>query len=149
MCILIQVKASFELCDPWPIINKPHILTVPKQKYIHYSLYVFICLAFHIHHRVNNVFIHILFDMYDIQIKTEEISFLVRKLLKNTSFNPIIGHTKIIKFLLTELKTKYNTPVPWDHIIQFFTWRYRHCNIHFNTTYKEIIFVLFVLVIGW
>ena len=41
----------------------------------------------------------------------EEIVIPIRKLLKSTLLNPIDGHTKTMKLLLTGLKTKYNALV--------------------------------------
>jgi hypothetical protein len=38
----------------------------------------------------------------------EEIGLPIRKLLKKTSLYPIMGQTKIMKLLLTKLKTKDN-----------------------------------------
>jgi hypothetical protein len=52
---------------------------------------------------------------------TEKIIFPTRKHPKNTLLYPIVGHTKTNKLLFTELKTKHNTFILWDHIIQFFT----------------------------
>jgi len=119
---------------------------VTKQKYIHYSLHVVLCLPFYIYNYVKNIFKHALFNMHDIIIMTEEISLPIRKLLKNTLLYPIVGHTKTRKLLLNELKNKYNVIVLWYHVIQFFTQRYRWCNISFNSTNKE---VLYVLIISW
>jgi hypothetical protein len=41
----------------------------------------------------------------------KEIGLPIRKLLKNTSLYPVVGQTKTRKFLLSELKTKYNVTV--------------------------------------
>jgi hypothetical protein len=41
----------------------------------------------------------------------EEIGFLIRKLLENTSLYPIVGQIKTRKLLLTELKTKHNVTI--------------------------------------
>jgi len=89
------------------------------------------------------------FYMHDIQIMTGEISLLIRKLLKNTLLYPFMEHTKTKKLLLIELKIKHNALILRDHIIQFFTWWYWRCNIPFNSTYKKVIFVPFVLMTGW
>jgi hypothetical protein len=76
---------------------------------------------------------------------TKEVSLPIRKLLKNTSFYPIMGNTKIRKILLTELKTKHNVFILRDHVIQFFILRNQWYNIPFNSTYKEILSFLFLL----
>jgi hypothetical protein len=41
----------------------------------------------------------------------ENIGLPIRKLLENTSINPIVGQTKTIKLLLTRLKTKNNVTI--------------------------------------
>jgi len=79
----------------------------------------------------------------------EEISLLIKKLLKNILLYTIVGHTKIRKLLLTRLKIKYNAFILLDHIIQFFIQWYRQCNIPFNSTYKEVLYVFSILMIGW
>jgi hypothetical protein len=49
--------------------------------------------------------------MHDIQIIAEKINLSIKKLPKNTSLYPIIGHIKTKKLLLTGLKTKHNALV--------------------------------------
>jgi hypothetical protein len=44
--------------------------------------------------------------MYDIHHIVDAISLLIRKLLKNTLFYPIMGHTKTRKVFLLEWKSK-------------------------------------------
>jgi len=146
---LSKREVGFGLCNSWPIINQLHILTVRKQRHVHFSFHIVLCLTFHVHHRVKNIFKHIVFYMHDIQIMMEDISFPIRKLPKNSSFYLIVGHIKTRKLLSTKLKTKHNALVLQDHIMQFFTRRYRWWNIPFDSTYKEISFILYVLMIDW
>jgi hypothetical protein len=80
---------------------------VTKQSYIYYSFHVVLYFLFYIHHRIKNVFKHVLFNMHDIKIMAEEISLLIRKLSKNTLFYQIMGHTKTRKLLLARLKIKH------------------------------------------
>jgi hypothetical protein len=49
----------------------------------------------------------------------EKIGLPIRKLLKNSSFYPIMGQIKTRKLLLTWLKTKHNVTVLWYNIMQF------------------------------
>jgi hypothetical protein len=84
---------------------------VTKQRYIHSSFDVVLCLPFHIHNCVESILKHVLFNVHDIKIMMEEIGLSIRKLPENTSLYPIIGQTKTIKLLLTILKTKYNVIV--------------------------------------
>jgi hypothetical protein len=87
--------------------------------------------------------------MYDIQIMPKKISLLIKKLLKNTLLYPIMDHTKTIKLLFIRLKIKHNALILWDHVIQFFTRWYQWYNTPFNSTYKKVLFFLYVLMIGW
>jgi hypothetical protein len=49
----------------------------------------------------------------------EEIGLPIRKVLENTSLNPIVDQAKNRKLLLTGLKTKHNVTILQHHIIQF------------------------------
>jgi len=119
-----------------------------KQSYIYYSFHVVLYFLFYIHHRIKNVFKHVLFNMHDIKIMAEEISLLIRKLSKNTLFYQIMGHTKTRKLLLARLKIK--------HIIIILRLSYNSSldatsnAITFSTlpTNKSFFF-LFVLIISW
>ena len=84
--------------------------------YNYYSLYIVICLSFHVHNRVKNIFKHVLFNVHDIKIMTKEISLPIRKLSKNTLLYPIMVHTKTMKLMFTGLKT-HNAIVQRHHII--------------------------------
>jgi len=136
-------KASFGLCNPWPFLNQLHIFMVTKQRYIHSSLHVAFFLPFHVHNRIKDIFKHIIFNVYDIKIMTEEVSFSIRKLPENISLYLIVDHTKTRKLLLTNLKSKYNVIELWHHIKQFLTWWYQQCNIPFNFTNKEVFFFFY------
>jgi hypothetical protein len=62
----------------------------------------------HVHNHVKNILKHVFFYIHDINVMVEEIGLPIRKLLKKTSLYPIMGQTKIMKLLLTKLKTKDN-----------------------------------------
>jgi len=128
----LELESGFKLYDTYPIIKQLYVVIVLKQSYIDSSIYI--VLFFYIYDHVKNIFKHILLDMHDIQIITDEISLPIRKLLKNTLFYPIIVHTKTRK-VLTRLKTKYNVLMLWVYIIQFFTRQCQWCNISFCFTF--------------
>ena len=86
----------------------------------------------HVHNHVENILKHVLFYVHDINVMVEEIGLSIRKLLKKTSLYPIMGQTKIMKLLLTKLKTKDNVTILYHHIIQFFTGKKQWCNIPFQ-----------------
>jgi hypothetical protein len=94
---------------------------VTKERYIYSFLDVVICLSFHVNNRVENIFKHVLFNVHDIKVMTEEIGLSIRKFPENTWLYLIMGQTKTKKLLLTELKIKHNVIVLRDHVIQFFT----------------------------
>jgi hypothetical protein len=94
---------------------------VTKQNYIYSSIDVVIYLPLHVYNRIENVLKHFLFYVHGINVMAEKIVLPIRKLSENTLFYPIMGQTKNIKLLLTELKTKHNVIVPRHHVIQFFT----------------------------
>ena len=75
---------------------------------VYFSLHVVLCLSFHVHNCVKNVFKHVIFNVHDIEVMAEDICLPIRKLPKNTLFYLIMGHSKTRKFLLTILKTKHN-----------------------------------------
>ena len=116
-----KLALGFATRDPRPITNQLHIFTITEHRYIQSSLDVVLCLPLHIHDGVENVLKHVLFYVHDVKVMAEEIGLPIRKLPKNTSFYPIIGHTKIKKLLLIGLKTKQNVIVLRQHVIQFFT----------------------------
>jgi hypothetical protein len=72
-----------------------------KQRYIQSSLDVVLCLPLHIHDGVENVLKHILFNVHDVKVMAEKIGLPIRKLLKDTSFHPIMSQTKTRKLMLT------------------------------------------------
>jgi hypothetical protein len=84
---------------------------VTKQSYINSSFDVALCLPLHLYNCVDNVLKYILFYVHNIKVMEENIGLPIRKLLENTSINPIIGQTKTIKLLLTGLKTKNNVTI--------------------------------------
>lgn len=47
----------------------------------------------------------------------EEISLLIRKLLKNILLKLVMGHNKTRKLLLTRLRTKHNALILQGHIM--------------------------------
>jgi len=84
---------------------------VTKQIYIYFSLDVVLCLPFHVHNYVENIFKHDLFNVHDIKVMVEEIGLPIKKLLENTSLYTIVSQIKTKKLLLIELKTKHNVIV--------------------------------------
>jgi hypothetical protein len=82
-----------------------------KQRYIHYSLNVVLCLPLHVHVCVENVLKHVFFYVHDIKVMAKEIGLLTRKFLENASLYLVLGQTKTKKLLLTGLETKYNVTV--------------------------------------
>ena len=66
---------------------------VTKQSYIHSSLDVVLCLPIHVYNCVENVLKYILIYVYNIKVMEEKIDLPIRKLLENTSINPIVGQT--------------------------------------------------------
>jgi hypothetical protein len=66
---------------------------VTKQSYIHSSFDVVICLPLHVHNRVDNVLKYILVYVHNIKVMEEKIDLPIKKLLENTSINPIVGQT--------------------------------------------------------
>jgi hypothetical protein len=52
---------------------------VTKERYIYSFLDVVICLSFHVNNRVENIFKHVLFNVHDIKVMTEEIGLSIRK----------------------------------------------------------------------
>jgi hypothetical protein len=81
-----------------------------KKRYIHSILVVVLCLPFHVHNPVENVFKHVFFNVHENKVM-EKISFSIRKILENTLLYPIVGQTKTRKLLLIEFKTKHNVIV--------------------------------------
>ena len=81
-------------------LNQLHIFTVTKQSHIHYSLEVVLCLPFHGQNHVENILKHVILYVHDIKVMANEIGFLIRKLLENTSLYPIMGQIKTMKLLL-------------------------------------------------
>ena len=67
---------------------------VTKQRYIHFKLDADLCLSFHVHNRVENIFKHVLFNVHDIMIMVETIGLPIRKLPENTLMYPIMDQTK-------------------------------------------------------
>ena len=59
------------------------------------------------------------------------------------------GSNQNQELMLTELKTKHSVIILRHYVIQFFTSQYWRCNIPFNFANKEVIFICYVLVIGW
>jgi hypothetical protein len=49
-----------------------------KHKCIHSNLDVILCLPFHIHNHVENIFKHVFFNVHDFKVMTEEISLPIR-----------------------------------------------------------------------
>jgi uncharacterized membrane protein len=81
---------------------------VTKQRYIYSSLDVVLCLPFHVHNYVENIFKHDLFNLHDIKVMVEKIVFPIKKLLENKSLYTIVSQIKTKKLLLIELKIKHN-----------------------------------------
>jgi hypothetical protein len=84
---------------------------VTKQRYIHSSFDVVLCLPLHVHDRVENIFKHVLFYMHNVKVMPKEIGLPIKKLLENTSLYPVVGQTKTRKLLFTGLETKHNAIV--------------------------------------
>jgi hypothetical protein len=103
-----KAKLAFCFATRDPLKTNSIIFTVTKQRYIHSSFDVVICLPLHVHDRVKNILKHVLFYVHDVKVMAEEIDLSIRKLLKNTSIYLVVGQTKTKKLLLTGLKTKHN-----------------------------------------
>lgn len=125
------------------IINKLHIPLTIILSQIHSSFHIVFYFPFHIYNRVRNVVKHIILNMYDIQITPDNISLIIKKLLKNTLFYLNVGHTKTKKFPYTIMKIKYNAFMLKGYIIYFFTQQYWQCNIYFSFTFQEVHYVIF------
>jgi hypothetical protein len=122
---------------------------VTKQRYIHSSLDVILCLSLHVHDHVENVSKHVFFYMHNVKVMTEKIGLPIRKLIENISLYPVIGQTKTKKLRLTGLENQtqcHHSLTPHHTILHRKKWG---CNILFNFAKKKILYVISVHVIRW